>query len=297
MEPIIEQFFIESQKLKNDKKIISMADLHINLKLNKKVLLAIQKFLYESSKIDLITISGDTLYASEYLRSEYMRKLEYLLSSFREIAPVVLSLGNHDIEKREEEAKKSFKSLEKIKNVYPLDNESIKINDMTVTGFYPRYQTYEKRNDGLQSEISFVKDFNNSGITFDEEEFNILLNHEPRYIKSRYTQSKLTELYEYVDLIVAGHLHNGYVPEIIERIFHEKIKDYGITLNQSIIPPRLFSKVNLCRGIYSLGNAKLIVTKGGRKYNGILPSALPIRPNLTEIEVIAKRKTLNLPRK
>lgn len=285
-----DNFLLENSKIDEEKKIILMADLHLNLSMNKKILQLIQNFLNQNKNVDLITIPGDIMYAWQYSNPKYVKKLEYLLSAFREIAPVALSLGNHDLYKMNNEARRTFKDLSQIEDVYPLDNEQININGMTVTGFSPEHAAYSPSNHGEVANKMFVEDFQKSGLIFKEGDFNVLLNHAPHPIASEYAQSKLKELYNCVDLIVAGHLHNGYVPDQIEKIFKDKIRDYGIWEKISLWPPALFSKINLCRGAHDLGKSKLIITKGVRMYTGYVPASAPVSPHITEIDIKPKQR-------
>ncbi len=93
-----------------------------------------------------------------------------------------------------------------------------------------------------------------------------------------------------VDIIIAGHLHNGYVPNQIEELFKKQIRDYGVWEKPGILPPRLFAKIDLCRGMHELGESKLVVSKGVRPFTGYVPAGIPIIPNITVIDIAAKTK-------
>lgn len=288
----VDTFEVESSKVKENKRIITMADIHLTRTMNKNILKLIKDFLDQGEKIDLIAIPGDIMYSQQYSMRKNVEKLEYLLKSLSEIAPIALSLGNHDIQhKNEEKAKKVFKNLEKNEDVFPLVDEKVQISEMEVAGFSPKSDVYSPSNHGDVANKRFVEDFIASGLEFNEDEFNILLNHAPHPIASDYAQRLLREIFEKIDLILAGHLHNGYVPGFIEQRFRDIIADYGVWEKLTVFPPFVLAKINLCRGIHKLNNANLVVTKGVRKYTGFLPSFLPISPNITDIKVVKEEQS------
>ena len=266
MKLIIDNHEILTEKQIDDKKIILLADLHINKNLNKRMLSLVLNFLNEN-KVDMIVIPGDIMNSSYYSDKICLKKLEYLLSSFSEISKTILSLGNHDIYKMNSNNRHNFNNLNKIKNVYALDNAQIKLGNINFFGFCTSHKAYEV--DKNKQDYIYVDEFNKANFHFKENEFNILLNHHPNQVTSEYVQKNLNELFKYIDIIVSGHLHNGYVPDEIEKIFKKTIKDYGIVETPELFPKRIISRINYCRGMHNIGNSKLIVTKGFRIYSFI----------------------------
>ncbi len=190
MEARIENFEVESGKINTDKKIVTLADLHLSLSLNKKILETIKIFLDTNRKsVSLIAMPGDIMYAANYKNAEYVRRLQYLLESLSEMeTPIALSLGNHDLQSDPEDTKKAFKALENIEHIYPLDNEKVRIDGMTVAGFSPDHDVYKPSWHGDKANEAFVEQFLSSGLTFSDDELNILLNHAPHPIASDYAQ-------------------------------------------------------------------------------------------------------------
>lgn len=278
MQLIIDEYNLKSKKIDKDLNIIAISDLHIDKYINANMLKIIIDFLNSEKQIDLITIPGDNMNAKNYNDYKCYNKLCYVLQSLSEIADCVISLGNHDIYKMNSEAKRKYLQLNKLNKVYALDNEQIHINGINITGFCPNSISINKSD-------NFVNCFRNCNFNFNNDDFNILLNHSPLEITNNDIQNKLNEIYNYIDLIIAGHMHNGYVPNFLENLLKDKIKDYGIYEDFSLVPPKLFSKINFCRGIHEIKNSKLIINKGFRKYAGYIPSYIPTNPSITKIKI------------
>jgi predicted MPP superfamily phosphohydrolase len=142
MEHYVEQVNIQSDKIDDDIKICAFSDLH--LKENERDIIYIRSVIKKISELnpDYIAGLGDYYYGHRAERYKMQRSLIYLLHALREIAPVIMSLGNHDLSvKNESELRKSFRDLES-NNIYPLDNESVEFDDIFFSGYFEKRDVY-----------------------------------------------------------------------------------------------------------------------------------------------------------
>lgn len=233
------------------KKILIMSDLHIWKyafnEYGKKMFGLIEKYL-EDCDVDYILIPGDLVNgAKSYLNPEYMAFLRYFIQMCSEKAPVIISKGNHDLYGIDDEISKEFKNLER-ENVYPLDNEQVKINDITFTGFSPSLPAYNIMNYGKKANNIFVKDWKNANFKFEDKDINILLAHDPITISSNESLQNISDDLKNVTMIASGHLHNGFITTAHEKRSKYKLSDKGIWES-----PLTGFKINTCRGAYMIG--------------------------------------------
>ena len=287
MKLIIDENNVETNKNIDNEKFVLLADLHLNKQLNQKMIDLVLSFLYEN-KVDAILIPGDIMNSSYYTDKICLEKLEYLLKQFGEISKTIISLGNHDIYKMTNEQRNNFDKLNRINNTYALDNAQVKIGNINFLGFSTSHKAYEV--DKIKRNNIFIKEFSNANFKIKKDEFNVLLNHHPKPVASNYVQKSLSYLFKDIDLIVSGHLHNGYVPDEIEQFFKNTIKDYGISETPELFPKKIISRINYCRGMHSLKNSKLIITKGFRTYAGYIPSFIETNPHINEINIVKTKK-------
>lgn len=282
MKLIVDKHFIETKKDVQVNKIVSFADIHLNPSLNKKMFKMLLNFLVNDPP-EIITIPGDIMNAKYYSDRRCLDKLEYLLTSLSEFSNVFISLGNHDIYKMNSNERSNFDKLNRIKNVYALDNAQVKIKNLNILGFSPTHKAYEVE-EKLGNKI-FIEQFRKSNFNVSNQNFNILLNHNPLQIVDLNVQECLDNIFKYIDIIISGHLHNGYLPDEIEENFKNIIKDYGIRETPELFPKKIISKVHYCRGMHDFKNGKLIINKGFRSYAGYIPSFIPTNPHLDEIYI------------
>lgn len=303
---VVDKFKVITAKefLDGIKKLVELADIHdgINMvnKYGRKSLKLLEKYFEDADDIDAIVVSGDhVLSAKSYLDPKCMAHLEYLMQMFGEKAPTIVSKGNHDLYFGNAEIDKKFKSLEKINNVYPLDNEQVTIDGVTYTGFSPSLPAYSIMNYGKKANETFIKDWRAAEFKFSDQDLNILLEHDPITISSDEVLEEINEDLKNITMIASGHLHNGYITTAHERRSKEKLSDKGIWES-----PLTRFKIDTCRGAYKLGNgekspvylpeqddyctiemtdpneALLVVTKGVSKYP---LSRWGGDPNITEV--------------
>ena len=249
---IVDNYTVLTDKVSLSKplRILNLADLHIDDKdystdLASSVLKLLEDYLENDNNIDVILVSGDVINgASLYQNSEVYRKLQYLTDTLSKKAPVILSLGNHDlvtlgsflkacfkIKEKDlpEEVKKArlmFKSLGDKDNVYPLDNEEVEVNGIVYTGITQTLPSMTEINYGKHCNRLFVEDFEQAKIKFDHNKINIVAGHAPDQISSAYVRRELD--FSDVLAIFTGHLHDGYLSNDFVQKYKSLIKSYGI---------------------------------------------------------------------
>lgn len=255
-ELIIDKFKLIINKILKDnqkKKLLILSDLHIGKnsvnEYGKEALGLIERYLEDNNDLDMILVPGDLVNgAKSYLNPEYMSQLKYYIQMFGEKAPTIISKGNHDLYGTNDEIARQFKSLES-DNVYPLDNEQVKIDGVTFTGFSPSLPAYNIMNYGKKANDIFVQDWQNANLNFDSKETNVLLAHDPITISSKEALNEISDDLKNITMVASGHLHNGFITTNHERRRKYKLSDGGYWES-----PLTGFKIDTCRGAYMIGN-------------------------------------------
>lgn len=213
--------FINHYKIKTgfNAKYALISDIHLGIYNNESILeRTVDKI--NTLEIDAVLIAGDFTYEPQF---DDMRVLFYSLSKIK--VPVYAVLGNHDCEKPGPKiAKELTKILEEL-NVRVLDNESVKLNDVTILGLGSLC--------AYNSKIKLVSDYK-------KEDNLVVLAHHPD-IALEYNSST-----DFPDLSLMGHTHGGQVR--IPYLYHKMIPVYGdVPWNQ---------------GLYQYQNTQVFVTSG-----------------------------------
>lgn len=232
-------------------KICLISDIHFDKDYNLNIFEEIIKNIKEN-KPNFICISGDILDHADVIDYKDIINLKTFIVDLASISSVIISLGNHDItsiknEKCDfEKVNNWFLELNKIENVYYLNNKSLIRNDLCFTSYNPSYEYY-----GHKEDINFLINDIDNKITLNKKYYNILLFHSPINILENKLIINSSEIKK-SNLILSGHMHNG----LILNIFDKK----G---NRGIIGPyfNLFPK-----------NARGIITKNieGRNINLVI---------------------------
>ena len=180
----------------------------------------------KNTKTDFVVISGDILNGHEWINQKKLNKLKDFLSIIAETHQIIIGLGNHDLFNLSKEGFNNFKSLKEIKNVYPIYNESIILNDHRFTNFLPTFDTFNYINQGsektINSLLKCLKDI--EPVSNNSKYIEHLVSHNPyHFIDERI----LKEVSKY-DLIETGHFHDGWIPTRIIDKSYEKHIDKGI---------------------------------------------------------------------
>lgn len=265
---------LSSKKLKKDITFIHIGDIHYNETTSTKKLEYI-KYAIEDAHPDYIFITGDLLDRPKITKNkEKIKLLVSWLNSLGNIAKVFISLGNHDIIL--EEDYKFFNKLNDINNIYVLNNQSYEDENVFISGFtLPTnyYYNIEKHEDEdalletLQNNFNLVTNL-------PKKKYKVALIHSPILLSEKKVIEKLKEY----DLILSGHMHNGLIPRILDKI---------IKNNYGLISPdkRLFAKNT--RGKIKTKYYTIIITGGITKLS---PSSTKILSKLNGLYPISINK-------
>ena len=269
-----EKINLLTKKIKNKYTFCIVSDIHNTSIVTKKLWDKLIKEL-KLIKPDYIFIPGDLIQNADDLTDDELKEnLNYLLNNLQTIAPIYISLGNHDLrdgkKRTAKDTLKYFKSLE-TNRLFVLNNETIELKDISITGFSPRSETYyDKDRDSWVTD--FVKELKESSFSFNKNKYNIFLTHSPRIISKEETINLAKDILNDIDLIICGHMHDGYIPKVIQRIFNIK-SDKGFRVNEGgTLKDSNIRFVDKCRGEHKVLNATMVISRGVRKFtdNNIL---------------------------
>ena len=234
---------------KYKKRIILISDIHY---FNKRIIPDLYFLLEEKKKQkpDYICISGDTT------DDIFIKDKEYLVNWFKDLSKVckvIIEIGNHEFYYKhvltESYDKKLYKEIDRIKNVYVLDNQihsEFGINFIGLTLPYNYYDTNEQDEDFI--------DFMNEKYRYLGTGYNILLCHSPYNITKKSVINKL-KCKKRIDLVLSGHMHAGLSFEWSKKI----LKGRGfISPNKALFPKN-------CYGMYVIDKTKIIISTGVTK--------------------------------
>lgn len=240
---------LSSKKLKKDITFIHIGDIHYNETTSTKKLEYI-KYAIEDAHPDYIFITGDLLDRPKITKNkEKIKLLVSWLNSLGSIAKVFISLGNHDIIL--EEDYKFFNKLNDINNIYVLNNQSYEDKNIFISGFtlptnyYYNIEKHEDENallETLQNNFNLVTNL-------PKKKYKVALIHSPILLSEKKVVEKLKEY----DLILSGHMHNGLIPRILDKIIKN---NYGL-----ISPDKRFFAKNT-RGKIKTKYYIIIITGG-----------------------------------
>lgn len=265
---------LSSKKLKKDITFIHIGDIHYNETTSAKKLEYI-KYAIEDAHPDYIFITGDLLDRPKITKNkEKIKLLVSWLNSLGNIAKVFISLGNHDIIL--EEDYKFFNKLNDINNIYVLNNQSYEDENVFISGFtLPTnyYYNIEKHEDEdalletLQNNFNLVTNL-------PKKKYKVALIHSPILLSEKKVIEKLKEY----DLILSGHMHNGLILRILDKIIKN---NYGL-----ISPDKRFFAKNT-RGKIKTKYYTIIITGGITKLS---PSSTKILSKLNGLYPISINK-------
>ena len=222
---IIDKYEINTTKL--NKKILIISDIHYSSKKDKVVLDKVLDKI-KNSTYDYILIPGDFVNNARIEDEDIFINFIELLSN---MAPVIISIGNHELyyfKGKEKEFffnKKYFDSLNKIENIYVLNNDSYIDENIYVYGltlsydYYLRYDDREDIDEFIHS-INKIKDNNSNKQRFILIHSPVCLINKSKYNKSN---SKLKFIYDKLtnfDYFITGHMHNGCILPGVNEIWY-----------------------------------------------------------------------------
>jgi len=225
------------------------SDLHYSKNIDLNLLLKIKDVL-EMINPNYIFFAGDFLDTNDFIKYNINKK-ELLLKWVEEISKkrkFIIVNGNHDLMSKGKEwyydyYKSFWCELSSIENVY-YDFETLVYNDenILVYGINLPFNYYENssRKENKSILINYLQN-NIKKAPNDNNKFKILLIHSPEYI----TDKDILNYVKEFDLVLCGHMHNGLVPNIIDKIF---------ICNRGLIGPNLQLFPDNARGL------KVIIT-------------------------------------
>lgn len=271
---------IESSKINKDITICIIADIH-NTKYSS---MHIWKNLIKKVKNlnpDYIIIPGDIIYiADDLLSNKNKAKLEYLLTELANIAPIYISLGNHDLKEGKtlkiEDTLSYFHDLEKRINFHLLDDEIIHLENLDIIGINPPFKSYylKYKDKWINYLIEAIKKCMNQR-KINPSHFVLLTIHsaELMFLLEEYIENNdkenLKEIALFlnsIDLMISGHAHGGLVPKLWRKFKIVK-GDWGIIASEGdTFKESTLRKYDKCRGIHNIFNGKLIISEGITKW-------------------------------
>lgn len=240
---------IESNKLRNNLKIIQISDLHSCIYgENQQELIDILEY----EEPDFVVLSGDIL---DDKRDE--APVFTLLTRIGKEYGCFYSTGNHEIWTNEaDRIKKEFKEYGI--NVLDGNMAEIEINNEVIDIFGV--------DDPEIGDEEFFKQYINVLQNVRENKFSVLISHRP----------EIVDLYEAFkgDLILSGHTHGGQfrIPLLLNGIFAP---------HQGFFP-------KYSGGLYEIENSKMIISRGLSRENTCIPRIFN-RPEVVIINVIGKK--------
>ena len=255
-------------------KIMVASDIHYQKNVSRDIFRMLVKYAQET-KPDFIVMPGDQIETIDFIDETSNKEFfESIIRELSEIAPVIMIPGNHEIKNFSKEnfknrlttdntinikALKYFESLNKIKNVYFLNNEQVTFNGATFLGFSPRLSSYQKIND-QRTEEEFIEDYLKSGLKMAQADYNILLTHSPLQITSNGVFNSICDFGNLTDLVITGHFHDGYLPKKLDGLFGKT--NAGLFFTPLVAPyPGI-----ICRGVHDFGRGYLFISQGYRKW-------------------------------
>lgn len=266
------QDIIYIPKTKSDINIIHISDLHYSHLITENTLSRITEKIKELNP-DYIVITGDTIDTTKSIDTKNKEKIILnFLKSLASITKTIISLGNHDFYKYQnnkivyEYPKDFWEQVEKLPNIYLLNNKTYKNQEIEFFGYNQPKDYYFSKKRKKETEQPMIKDLYNYKKHLQESSVpKIGLIHSPACL----THSKIIKELQNFDIILSGHMHNGCVFPILDEIWKS---DRGI-INAS---KNLFS--HNCRGKiikkYDTKNINLIISGGITTFSEHTPKIL-----------------------
>jgi predicted MPP superfamily phosphohydrolase len=262
-------------------RLVCFSDIHGD----SKVLSNIREVL-EDLRPDYIAIPGDIVDMS----SQDKRKIYEELKRILKIAPIVASLGNHDIEDLVFKKWVSSIDYELIEKLHQLDGftmidsthgiHEIPNSNVVFSAFNPDYDWYNIHKENTDK---FYEEFNkvNFRQQLTQDNLNILLSHSPSgFVKNNQLVGDEMSLdIKFFDLILNGHYHGGLMPQFMQNTFRNHV---GF-----ITPgPKYQLLAGGSYGIYQNDSTTLLISNGVNKlsestgilslFNGLYPADVEV---------------------
>lgn len=236
-------------KLKKEMTFVHISDIHFNIDTKVKKLNDIVNSISDI-KPNYIFISGDIVDNKNIVHNKIkIKELVTFLSNLSKIAKIIISLGNHDIISDSDLV--FFNKLNDINNIYVLNNTYYEDECIYVTGHTLEHSYYYNitRYESLELLLKHLNENKKIITKLPKNKYKIALIHSPVLLNKNEVIDKLKEY----DLILSGHMHNGMIPRIIDRL---------IKNNYGIISPGKHFNINPARGHIKTKYYNLIISGG-----------------------------------
>lgn len=276
------EYHIKTNKNIRDLKLFLFSDVHFRKNFPKEKLEEIERHAYLSQP-DYICIAGDLV--NDAKNPGDLNILLQFLLNLSHIAPVVMSLGNHDLLTLGKDKKwihylneEYFAMLATVPKFQLLDNSSWKDKSVSFTGVTMPSEYYE----GQHESIEYIKQYLNT-VTLPEESplYQVLLFHSP--ISLLELNEKEYKYLNNTDLVLSGHMHGGLTPPVLENVLGKRGIIGPTNLQRRTIFP------NYVRGHIMCKNTDAIISTGISKLN-IPKTDLIFPPNINEITISKQKK-------
>lgn len=215
------KYKITSSKLKEDIRILLMSDLHYKTPNHIEKLNTIKEEI-KNIKPTYICIPGDLLDDS---RPKEEKILLDWLTTLGKIAPIIISLGNHDVTTKKEKKviydanEELWKKIASIPNVTLLDNDIYETKAIRMIGITLPFDYYHNGHENKNKLVPIINQIFPKQAQSDK--LNIILCHTPIHLFDS-TIYKQIHLFQKSDLILCGHMHGGMVPHKMHKILKQK---------------------------------------------------------------------------
>lgn len=231
-------------QLKKSIKFFLISDIHFS-NLVKNVTLNAIITAANKRKPDYICIAGDLIDCQEevIVKAQRQRLLAWL-SRLGQIAPVIITPGNHDFYRKSPHFKSGlsrkhhwltepnpsiFADIRELANVHLLNNQAYEDKNVYIFGFVPTPEYYQLDRDeehtssifhpGTEDKSIFLRDLERLSpklrTNLPKHKIKLALIHSPLYLHDQ----EVTNLLQEFDYFISGHMHNGVVPPILNELW------------------------------------------------------------------------------
>lgn len=251
----IKRLTFYSDKIRKDMKFLIVSDIHLTNEVGYENLRKIST-LNEVENIDHIILPGDVVNDVNDLENKKFK--EFLQNALFELShrkPVFVSYGNHDQMTKSSSNEWTIgnrlllkQTIKEIPNFYFVgNNQMIEKDGIEYAGFSPVFSYYEgKKEDKLDYQSNFSSNIDN--VIFSNDKYSIFLTHEPQSI-IKLSKEKGQCILPNTDLVVSGHMHNGLVPNFMQKFMK----------NKGFISPQMELFPEYAQGEVKVGDTNFII--------------------------------------
>ena len=217
-------------------KICVISDVHFSYRVSDEKLSLLTKKLADR-KPSYIFLTGDLVDSNDMIfDAKEEKRLLHFLKKLGEVAPTLVSVGNHDVYKKASKEHKrktgdkwevikneSFiKKVRELENVFYLNNEAFEDKNIYVLGltlspeYYCLFKSDRKKSPSGEDVEELLKELDildQKLITkLPKGKLKFALIHSPAHLDDYRVQDELSEF----DYFVSGHMHNGLVTPLVD---------------------------------------------------------------------------------